>query len=104
MAIGRDPSGKVAWRIVYPPASKVAGKYGRVINVYVSSIGQELPEYLVSFKELEDVLREHGDLKLLDTKLFKDHSNKSYMSPYETEFSHMHRWFMFERFAADKLG
>ena len=41
--------------------------YGKEINVYMSTIGQELPEYLVNFDFVVDIMKEY-DLVLADVK------------------------------------
>ena len=41
--------------------------YGKEINVYMSTIGQELPEYLVNFEFVVDIMKEYG-LELVDVK------------------------------------
>ena len=41
--------------------------YGKEINVYMSTIGQELPEYLVNFEFAIDIMKEY-DLELVDIK------------------------------------
>lgn len=90
----------VAWSIKRGyPAKTAKDAFGRRIDVFVASIGQELPEYLVSFSVLKSVLKQEANLELVETAMFQESAKEdaAKLSEYERKYSFLHRWFIFQQ-------
>jgi len=111
---------KVVWQIekkydTFASSSKNDENLGKQIDVYVESINQIIPEYLVDFEMLQRallthniVLKESGSFKELfdDLLLHKKNKNKinwalesaaTEMCDVLKEYSFLNRWFVFEK-------
>jgi SAM-dependent methyltransferase len=95
--VGLDKkSGAMAWRITREYERDKSGKdaYGRRIQVFVASIGQELPEFLVSYDELKRVMEAAG-LVAVERGDFKEKMPPTLME-HEKQYSELHIWFAFK--------
>jgi hypothetical protein len=114
---GYDNSGKhLIWRVrrKYSSGATLPHNHyslGHEITTYFESINQEIPEYLVNFDFLVDIMNKYG-LQLLDSKLFDENPTSFYdnfkidhpkvydqMQKQKTlkQFSSMNRWFIFTK-------
>jgi mRNA (guanine-N7-)-methyltransferase len=117
---GMNDDGVRVWNIkksydTYPTKDD---PYGKEINVYVHSIGKEAAEYLVDYDILTDLLatigfaplqkKRYNSLRLTSaSELFANvktqTGRKDAMSPYESSYSYLHRWFIFEKISNTKI-
>lgn len=100
---GFTAEGELSWRIKRRFDARSPG-FGHRIDVYMNSIGQEIPEYLVDYELLLQVMKRHGFEEVKSATfdvVYKEMSatmpELHMMTAIERKYSFLNRYFIFKR-------